>query len=169
MSEDKAVKEIVDFGDQQVFNEATTYTALVFLKNEKMDTMKYCLVKKLSENIEQMHEIRDKLTVPVSYNERRQQRDLLYINDAINGIIQVINYQHDGFNVFNISSGKRYSINDLVSIIKKISNTKISMKYNSKIPDERYIWADNSKAKKILKFDPKFDIESGLKSTINQY
>ena len=31
--------------------------------------------------------IRDKLTVPVSYNERRQQRDLLYINDAINGII----------------------------------------------------------------------------------
>ena len=43
------------------------------------------------------------------------------------------------------------------------------MKYNSKIPDERYIWADNSKAKKILKFDPKFDIESGLKSTINQY
>ena len=111
--------------------------------------------------------IRDKTTVPVSYNKGRQQCDLLYIDDAINGIIQAINYQHDGFNVFNISSGKKYSINDLVSIIEKISNSKISMKYNSKIPDERCIWADNSKAKKILKFNPKFDIESGLKSTIN--
>ena len=111
--------------------------------------------------------IRDKTIVPVSYNKGRQQRDLLYIDDVVNGIIQAINYQHDGFNVFNISSGKRYSIKDLVSIIEKISNTKISMKYNSEIPDERCMWADNSKAKKILKFNPKFDIEAGLKSTIN--
>ena len=41
------------------------------------------------------------------------------------------------------------------------------MEYSSKITDEQFIWADNSKAKKLLNFKPKFDIDSGLKSLIN--
>lgn len=95
MSEDKAVKEIVDFGDQQVFNEATTYTALVFLKNEKMDTMKYCLMKKLSENIEQMHEIRDNasldnsnLTIFPFENEKLTKEPWVFLSSAEDDIVQ---------------------------------------------------------------------------------
>jgi len=112
---------------------------------------------------------RDKTILLDSYNEGKQQRDLLYIDDAIDCITRAINYQHNGFNVFNVSSGNRYSVKNLVSIIEKISNTKISINYNSKIPDEQCIWADNSKARKFLNFNPKVDIESGLKSTISYF
>ena len=69
--------------------------------------------------------------------------------------------------IFNISSGKRYSINYLVSKIEKITNTKINIKYSSEIPDERCIWADNSKAKKFFNFKPEYDIDSGLKLSID--
>ena len=95
LSEDKAVKEIVDFGDQQVFNESTTYTTLVFLKNKKMDTMKYCLVKKLSGNIEQMHEIRDNasldnsnLTIFPFENEKLTKEPWVFLSSAEDDIVQ---------------------------------------------------------------------------------
>ncbi len=113
--------------------------------------------------------VKDKTIVPVCYNQGKQQRDMLYIDDAIDCILNVINYPCDGFNIFNVSSGKRYSINELISIIEKISKTKISVKYSSEIPDEKCIWADNTKVKKLLKFEPKVDIESGLKFTINSF
>jgi len=59
-------------------------------------------------------------------------------------------------------------INDLAKIIEKISHKKLNVKLNSKTPDERCIWADNSKAKKVLRFVPKTNIENGLKLTITQ-
>ena len=109
----------------------------------------------------------DKKIIPVCYNKGNQQRDILFIDDAIDCIQNAINYVHDGFNIFNISSGNRYSVNDLVSKIENITNLKISMKYSSEVPDERCIWADNSKAKKFLNFKPRFDIDTGLKLTID--
>ena len=61
----------------------------------------------------------------------------------------------------------KISINSLVLKIEEIIDSKIILEYSSKIPDEQCIWADNSKARKILNFKPKFDIDSGLKSLIN--
>ena len=113
--------------------------------------------------------IKNKDVIPVCYNNGQQQRDVLYIDDAVDCILNAINSHHEGFHVFNISSGERHSVNELISMIEKISETKIPMEYSSEIPDERCIWADNTKAKKFLKFDPQVWIETGLKYTINQF
>ena len=50
----KSIAEIVDFGDQQVFDNATTYTALIFLNKNKNETLKYVRVKRLIGSTEQM-------------------------------------------------------------------------------------------------------------------
>lgn len=105
----------------------------------------------------------------IAYNKGRQLRDLLFVEDASDGIIQAIKNPQEGFTVFNISSGKLYMINDLIKIIERISHKKLNIKLNLKIPDERCVWADNSKAKKILKFIPHTNIEEGLKITINDF
>ena len=116
-----------------------------------------------------INSLNDKTIVPVCYNNGKQQRDMLYIDDAIDCILNVINNPNHGFNSFNVSSGKRYSINELISKIEQISKSKLIVNYSSEIPDEQCIWADNEKAKKFLKFEPKIDIEIGLKSTINHF
>ena len=113
--------------------------------------------------------IKNNNITPVCYNNGEQQRDILYIDDVVDCILNVVNSQHDGFHVFNISSVKRHSINELISMIEKISKTKISAKYSSEIPDEKCIWADNTKAKKFLKFNPKVGIEAGLEYAVNQF
>ena len=110
---------------------------------------------------------KDKNIIPECYNNGNQERDILFIDDAINCINNAINFEHSGFEIFNVSSGKRYSANDLISKIELISNTKLNIKYNSTIPDEKCIWADNLKAKKILNFKPQFDIDSGLKISLD--
>lgn len=103
------------------------------------------------------------------FNNGRQFRDLLYVDDAVDGIVKAINVPQKGFQIFNISSGKRYSMEKLVSLIELISHKKISVKYTNIIPDERCIWADPLKAKKILKFQPKTSIEQGIKFAINHH
>ena len=109
---------------------------------------------------------KDKTIVPICYNQGKQQRDMIYIDDAIDCIINTINHQFKGFNIFNISSGKRYSMNELITMIEKISKTKIAVKNSPEIFDEKCIWADNTKAKNLLKFEPKIDIETGLKLSV---
>jgi len=116
-----------------------------------------------------INSLNDKTIVPVCYNDGKQQRDMLYIDDAIGCILNVINNPNQGFHSFNVSSGKRYSINELISKIEKIAKSKLAVNYSSEIPDEKCIWADNEKAKKFLKFEPKIDIEIGLKSIIDHF
>jgi len=116
-----------------------------------------------------INSLNDKTMVPVCYNNGKQQRDMLYIDDAIDCILNVINNSNYGFNSFNVSSGKRYSINELISKIEKISKSKLTVNYSSEIPDEKCIWANNKKSKKFLKFEPKIDIEIGLKLTIDYF
>ena len=115
-----------------------------------------------------IHSTKDKKIISECYNNGNQERDILFIDDAINCINNAINFEHSGFEIFNVSSGKHYSVNDLISKIELISNTKLIIKYNSEIPDERRIWADNTKAKKFLQFEPKINIETGLKNTMDQ-
>ena len=90
----------------------------------------------------------------------------IYVDDAINGIIQSINYNSSGTNIFNISTGKRHSVNELISITEKISNTKINIEYMDDKFDEESIWANNSKAQEMLDFVPQTTLEDGIRKTL---
>lgn len=57
LANEKAVKELVNFGDQQVFDEATTYTTLLFLVRKRMPTYKCALIRKLEKSVEQLYAI----------------------------------------------------------------------------------------------------------------
>ena len=60
LSEEKAVKTIVDFGHQQVFEKASTYTLLLFLsKDKEKNKFKWVIVKRLEATLEQLRKIRD--------------------------------------------------------------------------------------------------------------
>lgn len=102
----------------------------------------------------------------VAYNNGNQLRDILFIDDAIDGIIKSIKKPLTGFNIFNISSGCKYSINEVIKEIENISNQKLNITHSSEIPDEICIWADNSKAKTVLGFNPTVSLHEGLKITI---
>ena len=103
------------------------------------------------------------------FNNGKQIRDMLFVDDAVDGILCAIKQPQQGFKIFNISSGKKYTISEIITIIEKLGNKKLLVKYNSKIPDEQCLCADNSKSLEILNFSPKIDIETGMKITIDYF
>lgn len=96
------------------------------------------------------------------YNNGYQERDFIYIDDVTEAILTTIKNQNSGFNIFNISSGKKYSIRELISIVESKTNKKINVNYLQEKFDEKCIWADNTKAKQILNFYPKFSLNQGI-------
>jgi len=102
-------------------------------------------------------------------NNGTQFRDFLYIDDAINAILTSIKIQQKGFDIFNISSGQRFSIIDLVKIIEEISGKIPNTKMNELMIDETSIWADNSKSKNFLNFLPHVKLNDGLRLMIQNF
>ena len=109
--------------------------------------------------------IKKKKLVSINQNGR-QQRDYLFIDDAVDGILQAINSKLKKYNTFNISSGKCYRSTQIIKLIQDISNRKLNLKINNETQDEKCICADISKAQRLLKFSPKVSIKQGLTMTI---
>ena len=108
-----------------------------------------------------------KKTSVVSINHNgKQQRDYLFIEDAVEGIVKAIQCKLKNFNVINISSGKRHSSIKIIKLVQEISNKKVKFKLNQNTPNEKCIWANNNNAKKLLKFSPKISIKQGLTLTL---
>jgi len=78
LSHEKAVRQLVDFGDQQVFDDATTYTVLTFLSSRPTETFKYALVKKLERTLDQLIKVKENVNLDeTSITVQTQETDTL--------------------------------------------------------------------------------------------
>ena len=97
-------------------------------------------------------------------------RDFIYIDDVINAILLSLNNKSN-FNVINICTGRKTTVKKLISKLLLYFNYKT---YPTKIfkgtPRDQFgIYGNNNKAKKILKWQPKYDIDTGIKLTLKHY
>jgi len=95
-------------------------------------------------------------------------RDFTFVEDTADGILRCLQEKKAIGEIINIGSGKEISIHDLAKKIAKISKKKIKIKYDESRErpyDVNRLLADNSKARKILKWRPKISVEKGLAMT----
>lgn len=97
-------------------------------------------------------------------------RDFIFIDDVINAYEKALERSSSiSGGIFNIGSGKQYSIEKLARKIVAAVGNKISVKYSMKpfIRIEPKSWvADISKSHTGLKWEPKVNIDEGLRKTI---
>ncbi len=103
---------------------------------------------------------------PILITNKNNKRDYLYIDDLIDGILKMIEFDCE-FEIFNIGSGKSYSFDKIIQLFeKKIGKrikriNKISKKNNiSKIE------ADISKISKKTGWYPKYSFEEGVEQIL---
>ena len=101
-------------------------------------------------------------------------RDFIFIDDVIDALIKASKIPGIDGEIFNIGSGKSYSVENIVKISHKLSNNQIKpiMEHNSKsdynlLDNKGY--ANISKSKKFLKWKPKYSLQEGLKKTYCWY
>ncbi len=100
-------------------------------------------------------------------------RDFIFIEDIINAYLKIIeNIQRIKGEVLNLGTGKQIDIAQVVSLIKKITNSRIKPEYNQIKPaqTEPKNWgADISKIKRLLNWQPQYSLEEGLKKDIRWF
>jgi len=101
------------------------------------------------------------------YGTGEQLRDFTYISDIINGLILACEKDASNGEAFNLGSSNPISVNDLIEKMYTITNKPKKVKYIDKQQGDVDITYSNiNKARNLLKFSPKVDIEEGL---MNQY
>ncbi len=95
--------------------------------------------------------------------------DFSYIDDVVDGFIKCIESSSALFQTFNISRGEPRAASDFAEIIK-IYFPKFT--YEVREPSTQQVWRgalDIAKARKFLKFQPKYNIEDGIKKILTLY
>jgi UDP-glucose 4-epimerase len=100
---------------------------------------------------------------PLIYGDGSQTRDFTYVGDIVAGFIMGMDSSID-CDVFNLGTGKNYSLNELVSILNEMLKTNIQPAYQEN-PLKNYVQetaADVSKVRAKLGWSSKIVLKDGI-------
>ena len=100
-------------------------------------------------------------------------RDYTYVDDIVNGIIKSCEYTLNNKNVYeilNIGNSSPISLKEMINTIARVLGVEPKIKQLPMQPgDVDRTYADISKAKKIIGYEPKTTFEEGIKKFVNWY
>ena len=115
---------------------------------------------------------------PIINGDGLQSRDFTYIDNVIhaNELAATTENKDALGQVFNVAYGEKTILNDLVNILRnelsnydsKISEVKTTFG-SERIGDVKHSLASIEKAKNLLGYQPKYDLEKGIKEAIEWY
>jgi nucleoside-diphosphate-sugar epimerase len=101
-----------------------------------------------------------------SDGDGEQTRDMVYVGDIVDSnIIASLNKAKFSGDIFNIGTGKSYSNNDILDLLRERFEIKI-INAPERVGDVRHTRAEISKSREILGFTSKVDLREGLDKTI---
>ena len=107
------------------------------------------------------------------YGDGNTKRDYTYIDDIVDGILKSIDYlfkNQDVYEIFNLGESHVVSLKEMVETVEKVLGKKAVLdKQPMQLGDVEKTYADISKAKEILGYDPKTNFEDGIKKFVEWY
>ncbi|MFX0132195.1 MAG: SDR family oxidoreductase [Candidatus Hodarchaeota archaeon] len=106
----------------------------------------------------------------IVFGDGEQSRDFTYVNDVIQANILAGQSNASG-EIINIGAGNPTTLNNLGKLILKLTGkVNIKLEYTDPRPgDIKHSYADLSKAKSLLRFQPKYKQEEGLREYFQWY
>ncbi len=107
---------------------------------------------------------------PPIFGTGKQSRDFTYIDNVVEANILATQNKNFKGEVFNVASGKDYTVLNLVETLNKIMHKNIKPTFLAPRPGDVFrTLADLSQAKRKLGFRPKVDFLKGLKLTVEYF
>ena len=102
---------------------------------------------------------------PIIFGDGLQTRDFTFVKDVVQANVLAMESPAEG--VFNIACGHQITLNDLADRIMEIIGIEVKKVYDlPRKGDVRDSLADITYAREMLGYEPRFDLNSGLKETI---
>jgi len=95
-------------------------------------------------------------------------RDFIFIDDVIDALVHFLTEKKHYNEVFNIGSGKQYTLQQVVDEVRDMSSNKLKVTWNDRKSNqlEPSFWkADITKTKKQLNWKPRISLKQGLQKT----
>lgn len=96
-------------------------------------------------------------------------RDYTYVSDCIEGFISALKTKMD-FEIFNIGGGKTIELKELIDLLGKVIGRKVKIeRFVNQAGDVPVTYADITKIRKLLGYNPEVSIEEGIKRFVTWY
>lgn len=104
------------------------------------------------------------------FGDGKQTRSFTYVTDEVEGILRLAGLKGLSGEVINIGNDRETRIIDLAKLIIKLTNSTSTIEFHP-LPegDPRRRCPEISKAKRLLKWEPKVVLEEGLRRTIEWF
>ena len=107
---------------------------------------------------------------PPIYGNGKQSRDFTFVTNVVDANLKAIRNKSLKSGVFNVASGKDYSVLEMVAILNKILKKKIKPVFLDKRPGDVFrTSAGLARIRKVLGFKPKVDFTRGLILTVDYW
>jgi UDP-glucose 4-epimerase len=103
----------------------------------------------------------------VIFGDGTQTRDFVYVDDVVDALVTSATATEVNRAVINIGSGQEVSINDLATLVARVTGKRISILHNqAQSGGVSRLVADVSLASDLLGWTPRNDLEAGLRRTL---
>jgi len=107
---------------------------------------------------------------PIIFGDGLQTRDFVYIDDVVESIGEALRKPLRGGTALNIGSGKPISINSLAALVLGLFGLhQRVLREPPRMGDIRHSVADISRARQLLGFRPKHELQNGLRKTLEWF
>lgn len=104
------------------------------------------------------------------FGDGKQTRSFCYVTDQIEGLLRLAWFEECKGEVVNIGNPKEITILELAEIVKRITKSESEIEFHPPMPDDpRRRCPDITKARRLLKWEPKVELEDGLKRTVKWF
>jgi UDP-glucose 4-epimerase len=101
----------------------------------------------------------------VIFGDGTQTRDFVCVHDVAGAVLRVLRADEVGGETFNVGSGRAVSMNELAKDLLGITNADLRIIYEEeKDGDVKASLASIAKAREVLGYEPRVDLETGLRS-----
>jgi UDP-glucuronate 4-epimerase len=98
------------------------------------------------------------------YGDGSTSRDYTYVDDTVQGIMGAIHYTQSNFEIINLGNNYTITLKELIAAIEKVTGKQAVIERQPDQPgDVPRTFADISKAKQLLGYNPQTQLEEGLK------
>jgi len=99
------------------------------------------------------------------YGDGLTSRDYTYVDDIVKGVLSAIDYDKSLFEIINLGNNYSVSLQELITNVEKIVGAKaITDQQKEQAGDVPQTFADVTKAKHLLNYQPTIELKNGLRN-----
>jgi UDP-glucuronate 4-epimerase len=103
------------------------------------------------------------------FGDGTSRRDYTYIDDVMQGVLRAID-RCEGYEIYNLGEARTVALIELIRLLEKLLGKEAKIERLPEQPgDVAVTYADISKAREKLGYDPQFPLEEGLRRFVAWY